>query len=78
MTLNCTGFAFLFVTMTCVDASPPPVAVCPPVRTWSRAFQRRVAAELKAARGSALARVAIEAIETRDIARACAAAKARR
>lgn len=51
----------------------PPAAVCPPVRTWSRDFQKQVAAELRAAApDSALARVAIQAIGERDVARACA------
>jgi hypothetical protein len=76
MTLNCTGFALLFVQLTCTETAPaPPAVVCPPVRAWSKEFQRQVAAELKAARGSALARVAIEAIGDRDVARACARAR---
>jgi hypothetical protein len=75
MTLTCTGFVFIVAQLTCVDASPPPAAVCPPVRTWSREFQRQVAREMRAAPGSALAQVAIDAIGDRDIARACARAR---
>jgi hypothetical protein len=75
MTLNCTGFVFIVAQLTCVDVSPPPAAVCPPVRTWSREFQRQVAAELKATPNSALAHVAIQAIGDRDVARACAGKK---
>jgi hypothetical protein len=52
---------------------PAPAVVCPPLRTWSREFQQKVAAELKAAPKSALATVATLAIGDRDIARACAA-----
>lgn len=70
--MNCTGFAFIFVQLTCSDPAPPPV-VCPPVRTWSRKFQKQVAAELRAAPGSALAKVAVQTIGDRDVARACAA-----
>jgi len=70
--MNCTGFAFIFVQLTCTDPASPPV-VCPPVRTWSRAFQKQVAAELRAAPNSALAKVAVQAIGDRDVARACAA-----
>lgn len=77
MTLNCTGFVFIFAQLTCVDVSPPapPAAVCPPVRAWSREFQKKVASELRAAPNSALGKVAIQAIGDRDVARACAAAK---
>lgn len=54
-------------------ATPAPAVVCPPVRTWSREFQKRVAAELRAVPpDSALAAVAIQTIGDRDVARACA------
>lgn len=72
--MNCTGFAFIIVQMTCTDPAPPAV-VCPPVRTWSKAFQKQVAAELRAAPGSAMGKVVIDAIGDRDIARACAQSK---
>lgn len=75
MILECTGFAFLMVNVTCKDVSPPPVAVCPPVRAWSPAFQKKVAQEMRAAPNSALTQVAIQAIGDRDVARACANAK---
>jgi hypothetical protein len=70
--MNCTGFAFIIVQLTCSDPAPPPV-VCPPVRIWSREFQKQVAAELRAAPGSALAKVAVHSIGDRDVARACRA-----
>jgi hypothetical protein len=73
MTFTCTGFVFIVAQLTCTDAAPPPAVVCPPVRTWSRDFQRQVAAELRAAPGSALATVAIQSIGDRDVARACRA-----
>ena len=52
-------------------ATVPPV-VCPPVRTWTRDFQNKVAVEIRAAPNSALAQVAIQSIGDRDVARACA------
>ena len=72
----CTGFAFIVVQLTCTDPAPPAV-ICPPVRTWTREFQRKVADEMRAAPTSALAAVAIQAIGDRDIARACARVKRR-
>jgi hypothetical protein len=54
---------------------PVPAVVCPPVRTWSKDFQKQVAAELRAAPMSALAKVAVQSIGYRDIARACRAKK---
>lgn len=72
--MNCTGFAFIIVHLTCTDPAPPaPAVVCPPVRQWSKDFQKQVAAELRAAPSSALAKVAVQAIGDRDVARACAA-----
>jgi hypothetical protein len=76
MILECTGFAFLMVNVTCREvAAAPPAAVCPPVRAWSAEFQKQVAREIRAAPGSALSRVATEAIGMRDVARACAKAR---
>ena len=76
MILKCVGIAFFVVDMTCTEVSAPPaVAVCPPVRTWSRAFQQQVAAEIRAAPSSALAEVTAQAIGARDVARACAKAR---
>jgi hypothetical protein len=66
MILKCVGIAFFVVDMTCTEVSrPPPAAVCPPVRAWSRDFQKQVAAGLRAEPGSALAAVAVQAIEAR-------------
>ncbi len=54
-------------------AAPLPAVVCPPMRTWSREFQKQIAAELRVAPpASALAAVAIQTIGDRDVARACA------
>lgn len=71
-TITCTGFAFFIAQLTCEMAVPPPAVVCPPVRVWSRDFQKQVVAEMRAAPSSALAKVAVQAIGDRDIARACA------
>ncbi|MEY9110384.1 hypothetical protein ABH999_006580 [Bradyrhizobium yuanmingense] len=71
MTFTCTGFVFIVAQLSCTAPDPAPAVVCPPVRTWSRDFQRRVAAELRAAPDSALAEVAVQAIGDRDVARAC-------
>lgn len=76
--MTCTGFAFIFVMLTC-DAPPQStVVVCPPVRTWTPAFQKQVAAEMRAAPGSALASVAVQSIGDRDIVRACVAQNQKR
>lgn len=76
MILECTGLAFIMVNVTCREVAPPPPAViCPPVREWSKPFQKQVAAELRAAPNSALAKVAVQSIGDRDVARACAMAK---
>lgn len=75
MILKCTGIAFFIANMTCTDVTPPPAVVCPPVRVWSREFQKQVSAELRAAPNSALARVAVQSIGDRDVARACAKAR---
>lgn len=71
----CKGVALLVVWMVCEDPPPPPppAVICPPVRTWSKPFQKKVAAEIRAAPSSALAEVATQSIGDRDIARACAA-----
>lgn len=75
MTLTCTGWVLIYAQLTCVSIEAPPPMVCPPVRTWSRQFQKQVAAEIRAAPTSALAAVAVQAIGDRDVARACAKAK---
>jgi len=31
--MNCTGWAFMAVHLTCTTPEPAPVVVCPPVRT---------------------------------------------
>lgn len=74
-TITCTGIAFFVAQLTCTIPDRPPAVVCPPVRTWSRDFQSRIADEMAAAPNSALAKVAIQAIGDRDVARACARAK---
>jgi hypothetical protein len=67
-------FGFLGIVMSCnLPDGQATAVVCPPVRTWAPAFQKQVAKELRAAKDSALARVVVEAIGDRDIARACAA-----
>jgi hypothetical protein len=72
MTFTCTGWVILYAQLTCVMPEPPtPAVVCPPVRTWSKDFQKQVAAELRAAPDTALAKVAVQSIGDRDIARAC-------
>lgn len=71
MILECTGWVFIYAQLTCTGAAPAPAVICPPVRTWSREFQRQVAQEMRAAPGSALAKVAVQSIGDRDIARAC-------
>ena len=72
MIMSCTGWAFIAVQLTCTMPDPAPVVVCPPVRTWSRDFQKRVADELRANPNSALAAVAVQTIGDRDVPRACA------
>ncbi len=72
MTFTCTGWVFIAAQLVCTMPDPAPAVVCPPVRTWSRDFQKQVAAELRAAPDSALAAVAVQAIGDRDVARACA------
>lgn len=68
---------FGILVMVCqLQAAPTPPVVCPPVRTWTSGFQKKVAAELRAAPNSALAQVAVQSIGDRDVARACAKAKA--
>jgi hypothetical protein len=70
-TFTCTGFVFIVAQLTCTVPEAAPAAVCPPVRTWSRDFQKQVADEVRAAPGSALAKMAVQYIGDRDIARAC-------
>jgi hypothetical protein len=76
LTFTCTGWVFIYAQLTCTMPEPrPPAVVCPPVRTWTKDFQKQVAAEMRAAPNSALAKVAVQSIGDRDIARACKAAK---
>jgi hypothetical protein len=77
-TFTCTGFVFIVAQLTCTVPDRAPAVVCPPVRTWSQAFQKQVAAEMRAAPNSALAQVAIQSIGDRDVARACAKQKRRK
>jgi hypothetical protein len=72
MTFTCTGWVLIYAQFTCTMPTPPAAVVCPPVRTWSKAFQKQVAAELRAAPGSAMAKVVVQTIGDRDVARACA------
>lgn len=65
-------FGILVMICQLQAAAPSPAVVCPPVRAWSREFQQRVAAEMRAAPNSALAQVAVQSIGDRDVARACA------
>jgi hypothetical protein len=67
-------FGILVMYCQLQAASVPPV-VCPPVRTWSRQFQKQIAVEIRAAPNSALAQVAVQSIGDRDVARACARSK---
>jgi hypothetical protein len=77
MNLSCFGLLF----MVCSTAGTPPssqvtIAVCPVTAPWSRDYQRRVAAELKALpSGSAIDGAVAEALSLRDQARACRARK---
>jgi hypothetical protein len=70
-TITCTGFAFLFAQLTCSIPETPPAVVCPPVRVWTRDFQKNRLRRNCARSPIALAKVAIQAIGDRDIARAC-------
>jgi hypothetical protein len=78
MTFTCTGWVFIYAQLTCVMPAPAPAVLCPPVRAWSKDFQRQVAAELRTTPGSALAKVAVQSIGDRDVARACAKRGSRR
>jgi hypothetical protein len=65
------------IVMKCFTETAGGVTVeCPPLRTWTPAFQRQVAAELRTVpKGSAMARVVVDAIGDRDVIRACRAAR---
>lgn len=67
------GWCVGLIIMRCfTGTSGGAVVECPPVRTWSPAFQKQLAAELRTApKGSALARVVVDTIGDRDVARAC-------
>jgi hypothetical protein len=76
--MKCIGIALVIGWLHCEDPPPPPpppAVVCPSVRAWSKDFQKKVAAELRAVPKSALAEVATQSIGDRDIARACATAE---
>lgn len=73
MNMTCVGFLVFFSCQ--IPAAAPSAVVCPPVRTWTRDFQKQVAAELRVAPNSALAQVAVQSIGDRDVARACAKAR---
>lgn len=68
-------FGLLFMVCRGVDAPPPArvtVTVCPVEASWSHAYQRRLASELRALpEGSALVGAVQEAVSLRDQARAC-------
>lgn len=71
-TFTCTGWVFVYAQLTCSMPTPtPPAVVCPLVRTWSKDFQKQVADEMQAAPSSALAKMAVQYIGDRDVARAC-------
>lgn len=68
-------FGLLFMVCRGVEAPLPArvtVAVCPVEASWSHAYQRQLAAELRALPdGSALVGAIQEAVSLRDQARAC-------
>jgi hypothetical protein len=68
-------FGLLFMVCRGVEAEPPArvtVAVCPVEASWSRAYQRQLATELRTLPdGSALVGAVQEAVSLRDQARAC-------
>jgi hypothetical protein len=59
MTFTCTGWVLIYAQLTCTMPTPVPAVVCPPVRTWSKDFQKQVATELGRP-NSALAKVAVQ------------------
>lgn len=61
------------IVLRCFVETPGGTAVeCPPLRTWTPAFQKQLAAELRAApKNSAMSRVVIDTIGDRDVIRAC-------
>lgn len=62
----------LIVLRCFVETSGGTVVECPPLRTWTPAFQKQLAAELRAApKNSAMSRVVIDTIGDRDVIRAC-------
>jgi len=66
----CIGIGLVYCFIQAAGAN---AVVCPPVRSWTPQFQRQVAQELRAApKDSAMARVVMQSIGDRDIARACA------
>lgn len=75
LTGTCVG---LFVMSCTFTGSVPAPSTCPPVRTWSKSFQQQLAREMRAAPDTAMARVVIDSIGDRDVARACRRAKSGR
>lgn len=67
------------IVMRCyAETAGGAVVECPPLRAWPAGFQSQLAGELRAApKGSAMARVVVDAIGDRDVIRACRRAKAR-
>lgn len=62
----------LIVLRCFVETSAGTAIECPPLRTWTPAFQKQLAAEIRAApKNSAMARVVIDTIGDRDVIRAC-------
>ncbi len=77
MTFTCTGWVLIYAQLTCVMPEPAPAVICPPVRTWTREFQKAVATEMRASPNSAMAKVVVQSIGDRDVARACRAKRAK-
>ena len=66
----CVGLIVMHCFVTAPGAGT--VVECPPLRTWTPAFQKQVAAELRAApKNSAMARIVVDTIGDRDVIRAC-------
>lgn len=65
----CYGFLFIF---QCEAAAIPPVAVCPQVNEWSKAYQARLADEIERMPAGSAAELALrEHIQMRERARRC-------
>jgi hypothetical protein len=65
----CWGFLIIF---ECQMAVPPPIVVCPPLREWPLAYQRRLADELeRQPKGTAIAELARQHLQLRERLRKC-------